>query len=151
MLSFTLTGVPELIAKFSGLRQAVDPADILDEAQAILLNRIRTRFLSEKDPDLIPWPPSAAALKRKSGGYTTRGGKKYFGTGTLFETGTLFHSIQAYRIDPNTRGIGTDVPYAKYHQFGTKLLPPRVFLGFNSDDLLIMEKRVLQRITEALL
>lgn len=149
MFSITLTGVPELLVKFSGLRKAVDPADILDEAQAIMLNRIRTRFLAEKDPDLISWPPSAAALKRRSGGYTTRGGKKYTATGTLFETGTLFHSIQAYRVDPNTRGIGTDVPYAKYHQFGTSMLPPRVFLGFNADDLLTMERRVLQRITEA--
>ena len=150
MITFSITGLPELRAKFARLSKALDPADILDEAQAILLNRIRTRFLGEVDPDLVPWPPSAAALKRKSGGYTMRGGKKYYSTGTLFETGTLFHSINAYRIDDNTRGIGTDVPYAKYHQFGTEKLPARVFLGFNQNDLMVMESRIVQRVSEAI-
>lgn len=150
MFEVSISGITELTLKFKRLQEALDVADILDESQAIMLNRIRTRFLAETDPDGVPWPQSAAAAKRRAGGYTKRDGKKYYATGTLFETGTLFHSIQAYRVDENTRGIGTDVPYGKYHQLGTVNLPVRKFLGFNQEDLTIMEARVVQRIKEAM-
>ncbi len=120
--------------------------EIVDEASAILLNRIRTRFLAEEGPD-GKWVPSKAGMKRKAGGYTYRAGRKYTGTGTLFETGTLFHSIQLYRIGEGARAIRTDVPYAQYQQNGAT---PRVFLGFNDEDLSIATGLVLRRVKEAL-
>lgn len=120
--------------------------EAVDEASAILLNRIRTRFLAEEGPD-GRWTPSKAGIKRKAGGYTYRNGRKYTGTGTLFETGTLFHSIQLYRIGVGERAIRTDVPYAKYQQNGNT---PRVFLGFNEDDISIATGLVLRRVKDAL-
>lgn len=136
MITVTVTGITELRKKLKALQTALDVQDILDESEAILLNRIRTRFLAEQDPDGLSWKRSQAAIKENRA--------------TLFKTGTLFHSIQAFKIGRNGRGIGTDVPYAKYHQFGTPTLPIRAFLGMSAEDLSIIELRVVQRITEAL-
>lgn len=136
MIEITISGLKEVRSKLDQLSKSLDTTEILDESEAILLNRIRTRFLAETDPDGQKWTPSRRALKT--------GGK------TLFKTGKLFHSLQAYAKGLDTRGIGTDIPYAAKHQFGEGGLPVRAFLGFNDEDLMIVEKRVLQRITEAL-
>lgn len=135
MIEVQVTGITELRDKLKALQKALNVTDILDESEAILLNRIRARFLSEEGPDNIPWVKSKAALDE---------GRK-----TLFKTGTLFHSIQAFKRGRNGRAIGTDVHYAVYHQFGQGPAH-RPFLGFNDEDLAIIERRVVQRITEAL-
>lgn len=128
---------------FKQLMSALDPEEILDEAQTVILNRIRTRFLAEEGPD-GKWEPSKAGLRRKAGKYTYRGGKKYTATGTLFETGTLFHSIQAHEGATGERLFSTDVPYAKY------LKDKWPFLGFNNEDVDVVVQLIRLRIKEAL-
>lgn len=143
----TYDGVAEAFAKIQDpqLKEA-----ILDEALSLLLNRVRARFLSEVNPDGVPWIPSKAGLRRKSGKYTYRNGRKYTGTGTLFETGTLFHSIQAIRGSaPFERVIKSDVPYGLKHQLGLEGMEVREFLGFGEDDLSLFEKLVIKRVKEA--
>jgi phage gpG-like protein len=122
------------------LQSATETTAVLDEASAILLNRVRTRFLDEVDPDNSPWLPSKPGIKRKALG----------STGTLWETGTLFRSIQLYGTGPDEREISTDVEYGKYHQEGTKFMVPRVFMGFNEDDADLVEGLILKRIKDAL-
>jgi len=122
------------------LRKATDTEAILDEASAILLNRIRTRFLREEDPNNIPWLPSKPGLKRRALG----------GTGTLWETGNLFRSIQLAGTGPDERQILTDVEYGKYHQEGTKFMVAREFMGFNDEDADLVENLILRRIQDAL-
>lgn len=135
MIEVTVTGLPALRKKLKDLQNALNVTEILDESEAILLNRIRARFLAETDPDNKPWRKSKAALVE--------------GRATLFKTGTLFHSIQAFKRGVDERAIGTDVFYARFHQFGKgPMLRP--FLGFNGEDLTIIEFRVVQRIKEAL-
>lgn len=124
----------DLGAVLKSLNAALDPDDLADEATALLLNRIRTRFLNEEGPD-GKWKPSKAAIKRRAKG----------GTGTLFNTGTLFHSIQAVRTEEGTRSIQTDVPYGKYHQYGKGDMH-RVFLHFKDDDVTLVEKLISRRI-----
>jgi phage gpG-like protein len=113
---------------------------ILDEAQAILLNRIRQRFLAETDPDGTPWIPSRAGIKRRAAG----------GPGTLFHTGKLFHSIQLFAVTSEGRSFGTDVPYAGQHNSGTSGMIQRQFMGFSDEDENLMLNLVSKRITEAL-
>lgn len=108
---------------------------------AALLNRIRTRFLATTDPDGKEWVESAAARRRKR---TGRDGK------TLFDTGTLWNSIQLGRAAGGEVSIGTDVPYARQHQFGEEGNPVRVFLGFGQDDAQFAESVVQKRIDEIL-
>lgn len=124
----------------SGIVSEQDHEGILDEATAIQLNRIRTRFLSEIDPEGKPWVPSQAAIRRRKKG----------GTGTLFDTGRLFRSIQAAATGPNERRIYTDVPYAPLHQHGIGQ-EQRIFLGFSAEDVEIMNRLValrMQRLVE---
>lgn len=126
----------------SWLGKLTDPnlvRGILDEAEALQLNRIRTRFLAEKDTNDTPWVPSKAGLRRRALG----------GTGTLFDTGKLFHSIQAFASGPFSRSIGTDVPYAWRHQYGVGTVK-REFLGFSEADVMVIEKMVVRRFEEAL-
>lgn len=132
-----ITGVEETKAKLQALLGAIDVEGILDEVTAALLARTRARFLQQVDPDGVPWVPSIASLRRAR---TGRGG------GTLFDTGRLFHSIQAFLIDENTRSIGTDVPYAPKHQFGLEGMVARRFLGFSAEDVTIAKKITQNRI-----
>lgn len=101
---------------------------ILDTVGPVLLNRIRTRYLAETDPDGVPWVKSYAAIARAASGQ---------GGGTLFNTGTLFHSIQYAKNAENNRTFGTDVTYAEKHQFGDPATHTlrRMFLGFSTADL----------------
>lgn len=138
-LEFEVSGGEELEKYLTALTKAIDTVEILDEAQALILNRVRTRFLAETDPDGIKWVESGAAKKRRAKG----------GTGTLFDTGTLFHSIQGYASGPEQRAIGTDVPYALEHQMGIGQVQ-RVFLGFSEDDAFLVERLVKRRVEDAL-
>lgn len=134
-----LTELKALVTFFDGMAAKLNPEEILDEAEALLLNRIRTRFLAETGPDGQKWEESLAAKERRKKG----------GTGTLFDTGTLFHSIQAFAAGPNERAIGTDVFYAPYHNNGQGQVK-REFMGFSSEDIDLYERLVLLRVQEAL-
>lgn len=80
----------------------------LDQASSAVFNLIRQGFLAERDPYGTAWVQSEAAKKRRAKG----------GTGTLFDTGNLFHSLQLTRNGQLNREIGTDVEYAEYFQEG---------------------------------
>jgi phage virion morphogenesis protein len=114
-------------------------AEAISQSTAILLNRIRERFLAQTDPDGVAWVPSKAALLRE---------KQNRGGGTLYDTGNLFHSIQLYSVSPLEQAIGTDVPYGQYHQFGTQRLPVREFLGFSKDDEELVLAVMVRKIKE---
>ena len=140
-LEISLSGLSD--GKFADFYES-DVANALEEgvseAGAIILNRIRKRFLAQESPDGVPWEPSFAAFKRSFSG---RDG------GTLFDTGTLFHSIQLFSVSPLEKAIATDVPYAPYHQYGVGKLPVREFLGFSDDDFALASAVLLKKIKEA--
>ena len=70
----SLEGLYDLLTKID---KSLDTVEILDEAQAMLLNRIRDRFLREVSPDEEPWPVSFSAIIRRTGGYTYKKGRRY--------------------------------------------------------------------------
>jgi phage gpG-like protein len=131
--------------KLDLLEEIMESGILLDTATALLLNRIRTRFLSEVDPEGRPWVPSKAGLRRRA--RLDKKGRP--GTGTLFDTGRLFRSIQAAGEGPDIRYIGTDVPYAKYHQ-GSQAKIERRFLGINAEDAQAVERLLRRRLQDAL-
>jgi phage gpG-like protein len=138
--SVTVTGQDVLKARLQGLVDALAVDQILDEMEALLLSRIRARFLQQVDPNGVPWVPSHASLRRAAQG---------IGGGTLFNTGRLFHSIQAFKEDENTRAIGTNVEYAEKLQIGEPP-PARVFLGFGEEDSVLATALVQKRIDQAM-
>ena len=92
----------------------------LDKSAAAILNKLRASFLAESDPEGVKWLPSRAGIRRRAKG----------GSGTLFNTGRLFRSIQLFSPSPGIREIGTDVDYGRKHQLGEEGMVKRVFLGF---------------------
>jgi phage gpG-like protein len=130
-----VSGLTELLGKLKALNTVlVDEPDIVTSVSAALLNRVRTRYLAQTDPDGGKWKPSKAGLKRQAGGFTVRNGKRYTGTGTGFETGAIFNSIQAFTDDQDQARIGTDIPYAPFFQGPTRYTPERLFMGVGGDD-----------------
>jgi len=139
-IELEVTGVDKVISLFVRVNRALDEEAILDVAGAVLLNRTRTRFLDQVDADGNKWEVSDAARARRASG---RDG------GTLFDTGTLFHSLHLYKTRPGERAIGTDVFYGAQHQLGLFGFPQREFLGFNQDDANVLKQVVLSRLKAA--
>jgi hypothetical protein len=146
-LEFEVRGFPEMLQAISVMEKATQQKveAVLDEGAAIILNRIRERFLKEIDVDSNPWVPSAAGLARRAKG----------GTGTLFDSGDLWRSIQLHSSTPGERTIGAGVPYAKKIQEGgwhaydnpkLPLQPPRTFIGASADDVSMMQKLFAKRL-----
>ena len=140
-LGVAIKGQAELEIKFSKLTKALDFREILDQSAAILLNDIRTRFLQKIDSGGVPWLPSQAAQNREKAG---KGG------GTLYDTGNLFHSLQVFAIGDDSRGLGTDVRYGAFHNYGTVTLPKREFLAFGDGDIQTVQEFLQKRISEAI-
>lgn len=145
-------GIKEVAALLGKVKLAMDADSIADEASAMLLNRIRTRFLRQTSPEGKVWPVSRAAMIRK---------QKGIGGGTLFDTGALFHSLEVVRgpkgerilrVNPETKNKkGTLVEsYARTHQLGLKGMPKRVFLGFSKDDESMAVAIIRTRLREVL-
>jgi len=102
--------------KTGDLTPAMRDISILLESQA------RQAFAHETDPSGVPWIPSKRKLK--------------FGGKTLTKSGRLAWSIRgAYGKD--WAAVGTNVVYARTHQFGwvKKNIPRRAFFPSNDDEL----------------
>lgn len=133
-LLLDLSGVSDIQALLGGIDAKQIGNEIMDMAGPILLNRTRQRYLAQVDPDGRKWVESDAAKRRHELG---------IGGGTLFNTGTLFHSIQ-YAARGNSRVFGTDVSYGAKHQNGIGVIK-RVFLGFSAQDIVLV-RTVAERV-----
>jgi phage virion morphogenesis protein len=140
MIQIEISGAARIEDIIQGLNSALDTTEILDESGALLLSKLRQRYLAETDPEGKKWAPSLAAIKRKEKG---RGG------GTLYDSGRLFHSIQLAGTGAIDRFIGTDVPYGIYHQNGEGE-GRRVFLGFADSDVSLVQRLIIKRIGDSL-
>ncbi|NER97508.1 MAG: hypothetical protein F6J86_27275 [Symploca sp. SIO1B1] len=81
------------------------------------------QFATETDPDGVRWAalaPSTLAQKRRLG----------YPDSILTRTGKMRRSVNSVA---DARGvlIGVDVPYAIFHQQGTRKMPQRRILGMN--------------------
>jgi hypothetical protein len=142
MILFTIQGQQKLQNIISKIPSSFNTTPVLDEAAAVLYNRMRTRFLQQVDPSGTPWLPSFAAIRANRN--------------TLFKTGKLFRSLQLYADGPDSRAIGSNVtntkgfPYGMGLQYGWGKLPPRVFLGFSvSQDVPYVVQLVQKRLESA--
>lgn len=88
----------------------------------------KENFRHERDPNDNPWKP----LKNPKRQRAVRRVKAKI----LRDTDRMFRSVTVKgaegsieRVTDRTLSWGTDVPYAGYHQFGTKRIPRRAFIG----------------------
>lgn len=88
-----------------------------------MLRSTRERYRATKSPDGKTWKP------------TKHKGKRW--VRTLYAFGDLFRSIVFFKVNNNTVGVGTNLPYAAAHQYGykPKNIPQRKYLGFSGKDI----------------
>jgi len=141
MIEIQVQGQKQLEEKVKLLAGALDTTALLDQSAALLLNNIRRRFLQQVDSSGNRWEPSRASLIRAAKG---RDG------GTLFDTGTMFHSIQVSAVGPTGRAIKTNVNYARKHNEGLLGNIRREFLAFGDRDVDLVKKLIVKRVVEAL-
>jgi len=101
------------------------------------------RFTSQQDPSGKAW----SDLKPK---YAARKAIEYPGKTILIRRGDLFRSLVATtwasvaQIQPTKLIYGTAIPYAVFHQFGTKFMPARKMLGISAK-----QKKAFKQMTAA--
>lgn len=114
-----ITGLEAAQAKLAELaKRGADLTPLLREIGDDEVTRTLLRFESASAPDGRAWQP----LKTRQGQ-------------TLVDTGVLRNSIKKQIYGGVLLEIGTNTPYAAFHQFGTRHIPARPFLGV-SDDLI---------------
>ncbi len=105
-----------------------DPTDALDAVGRVLKTRVQLSFHSGTDPYGRPWAP----LKSRSGQ-------------PLRDKGHLMGSFD-YRVEGNSVEIGTNMAYARVHQFGATIRPkssdPKARLRFLVNGVPVFVKEV---------
>lgn len=128
--------IDESIERMLGrIEHATDPDIIAELVADPLLQFNLERFLNESGPD-GPWPPSARGERRKAGIPTKSSvtGGYYAGTGTLFESGTLFDSIDVAQFGTTVELYFT-AAHGVVHHLGLHGNPQRKIIGFTDSDL----------------
>lgn len=99
--------------RLAGMARAVrDPRPVL-EAMGLALAALTRRSWRDASLRALPWP-------------VTRTGRPI-----LYKSGALVQSIRVIELSGKSVTVGTDRPYAVFHQFGTRKLPPRPFFPFD--------------------
>jgi phage gpG-like protein len=124
MISFTYTDNSEAVDRALADFQAAlaDEGPALQTIADDFREMIAQQFASEGRAGGTPWPPLAAATLRR----------KRAGAAILFRTGALLESLRGpsganhvEEIGPDTLTLGSRLPYAIFHQLGTRRMPAR--------------------------
>lgn len=134
-MAITITVQDEGISRYLQQLNArlADLSPVMDSIGHALEQNIRQRYQSRKDPNGNAWKDWAPDTKKT---YPWRGskaakGKNGPGRGKILERyGHMFDSL-SYTYDKTNVSIGFAVPYAAYHEWGTKRMPRRGLLTAN--------------------
>jgi len=103
------------------IKRAENGADIMEAVGLQVVSWAQGAFRdTSKRP--IPWPA------RKKGSNPL-----------LKKSGALHQSIRVASVTNDSVVVGTDRPYAAYHQLGTKHLPKRPFMPFDNSGKMMPE------------
>lgn len=112
-----------------------DLTPLMKAIGSVLESSTRQRFADKKAPNGTSWAnllPQTIAAKAKKNKSVSKGGISV-SRGLLVESGDLFKSI-SFQASKDKVAVGTSELYGVYHQFGTKNMVARPFLGISSDD-----------------
>ena len=125
------------------LRQLADRLDdltpALDDVGAALESRVQQRFDLKQDPEGNPWAawaPSTAELRAKQG------------RGSLLELTRRMRNSLNHQATRDEVKVGFGVPYAIYHEYGTRRMPRRGLLLTKSQELAPDDQRLVLEILE---
>lgn len=97
----------------------------LEVSKLLIVRASQLNFSRSSDPEGTPWLPLKRPRRRTKGRDLP-----------LRDTGLLLASVvggarHVERITDAELLFGTNLEYAGFHQFGTRFIPKREFLGFN--------------------
>lgn len=133
-------GAERLKQRIETIRTRLALPALTNEIGELLLRRTLDRFDRAVDPDGRPWKPlSPATLRRKSAA-------GYAGKGSLKRTETLRKSIRIIKSNAGATFINTGAgarigvtgeaeARARVHQYGSRTVPARRFLGVGALDV----------------
>lgn len=120
------TGLEEAQAKLGELaKRGADLTPLLRELGDDEVTRTLLRFEHGESPAGSKWAGPKQRRKGRKGGSAQ----------VLVDTGQLRNSITKQILGSSVLMIGSNADYAAWHQFGTRHIPARPFLGV-SDDLI---------------
>jgi len=99
----------------SKIKKMADFSQSMEAVGMYLQKETDKHFKEAKEPDGSNWAPLADLTM-----FNRREGPGKGGPTPLQDTGILKNSISVCRVDAFSVQVGTNVPYAKYQQFGTK-------------------------------
>lgn len=99
-----------------------DLTRLMDEIGSILEDSTRQRFYDKTDPTGAQWANLLSSTQDKKGNNKI-----------LVQIGDLMASI-THHANATSTTVGTPKIYGVYHQFGTKNMAVRPFLGLSDDD-----------------
>jgi phage gpG-like protein len=122
LITVTVTGIGQVEAMLGKIAARMgNIAPVLNEAARISISSVRRNFEEGGRP---PWKP----LKK--------GSRK-----PLVNTGSLRDSVRA-EISADGLSIGSPLPYAPFHQLGTRHIPARPFLVIQPEDITALEEAI---------
>jgi phage virion morphogenesis protein len=131
-----LQDVQAYLGKTVARAKDLDPP--LKKGGNIMLRSIDQNFKVAGRPKM--WKPLSTA-------YGVRKLKSGYSPLPLTRTGQLRRSI-TFRVRGRKLSVGTSVPYAPYHQFGTRRMPSRPYLIFQNEDIRRIEQLIVQHIVK---
>ncbi|MEI9428731.1 phage virion morphogenesis protein [Mesorhizobium sp. Cs1299R1N3] len=114
---------------FAALAKASFRNRLLRAVGGMAERQTKRRFGEKVSPDGVPWAPWSASYA---------GGKSQKGRGILVRTGRLMGSIANF-VAGDAVTVGSGVAYGRYHQFGTKKMVARPWLGASAANLTEIE------------
>ncbi len=151
VLKLTLADLPAYLqAKADRLKNA-DLTKPLKIVRQLLISATKQNFALGQSPDGVPWAPLKRPRRRPRD--KRKGRRKGSIDMPLRDSGLLMASVTAGDIDEISGGAlryGTSLSYARYHQFGTRYIPRRQFLGLN-DDLVARINDVIRKYLQGIL
>jgi phage gpG-like protein len=124
MIEFTYSLSSTSIDRALGalLDAAADRGEAIEEIAADFREMAARQFATEGSAEGTPWPPLAPSTARR----------KKAGAGLLVSSGMLARSLgvrgaagSVEEQDAHSLALGTRIPYAAFHRFGTSRMPAR--------------------------
>jgi phage gpG-like protein len=150
----TVTGHKRLVARLKRIRERLPEVFDDSAAKALLIRRMRARFIAEISPDGIPWPAladSTIARKKKKG--ITNPAKKLIETGAMYRAFGEISGRNAGLLAINTGlgfRVGIDDPEltmrARVNNYGSFRVPAREFMGLSESDVRSYREAVARRL-----
>lgn len=126
----------------------------LKQCAFLLSAALKEGFVQSRAPDGSSWAPLKRP-RRKGTKNKGKGSRRRSSTTNqpLWDTGRLVASMGAgsdhrEQVTRDVLVFGTNVSYGVFHQFGTRTIPARPFLGFSDDTIARIEDVLVTFIAE---